>query len=151
MPAAAPRRGAARPKPQTGSEAHPSCRHSENAPLRRSVSLKAMANLDALAAKVEERLGSPPPHVVGVGGAVDVDADEAAVKEWFAQRFVRLTREARAGAESFYSLFASMSDDEVREAAEGTWDAINGPNLHQHIAATRANAMIVVEKDADHT
>ena len=74
-----------------------------------------------------------------------VDADEADVKRWFAERFVRLTQEARAGAESFYKLFASMSDTEVREAADGTWDAINGPNLRDHIAATRSNAVIVIE------
>jgi type I pantothenate kinase len=81
---------------------------------------------------------------------VYVDADEVDVRRWFGDRFVRLTQEARAGAESFYKLFASMTDAEVREAADGTWDGINGPNLHDHIAATRANAMIVVEKGGDH-
>jgi len=79
-----------------------------------------------------------------------VDADENDVKRWFADRFVRLTQQARDGPASFYELFAAMSDEEVREAADGTWDAINGPNLHDHIAATHGNAMIVVEKDTDH-
>jgi type I pantothenate kinase len=79
-----------------------------------------------------------------------VDADEEHVKRWFTDRFLRLTQEARDGTESFYKLFASMTDDEVREAAIGTWDAINGPNLREHIAPTRGNAMIVIEKDAGH-
>jgi type I pantothenate kinase len=91
-----------------------------------------------------------PPVVGLVDATVYVDADEADVKRWFAERFVRLTREARAGAASFYELFAGMSDDEVRKTADGTWDAINGPNLHEHIEATRANAMIVVSKGPDH-
>jgi type I pantothenate kinase len=92
-----------------------------------------------------------PQLVDLLDATIYVDADEADVKRWFGERFVRLTQEARAGADSFYKLFASMSDDEVREAADGTWDAINGPNLHEHIAATRANAMIVVEKDENHS
>jgi len=82
---------------------------------------------------------------------VYVDADEAAVRQWFGDRFVRLTQEARAGAKSFYRIFAPMTDEEVRAAAEATWDAINGPNLHEHIAATRQHAMVVVEKGADHS
>jgi type I pantothenate kinase len=92
-----------------------------------------------------------PPLLPLLDVAVYVDADEAAVRSWFAERFVRLTAEARAGADSFYRMFAQMSDDEVRAAADGTWDAINGPNLHEHIEATRANAMIVVEKGPDHS
>jgi type I pantothenate kinase len=92
------------------------------------------------------------PQLVGLLDAtIYVDADEADVKRWFGERFVRLTQQARAGADSFYKLFASMPDDGVREAADGTWDAINGPNLHEHIARTKANAMIVVEKNADHS
>jgi type I pantothenate kinase len=82
--------------------------------------------------------------------SIYVDADESAVKIWFSERFVRLTAEARAGADSFYRMFADMSDDEVRAVAGGTWDAINGPNLHEHIEATRANAMVVIEKAVDH-
>jgi type I pantothenate kinase len=91
------------------------------------------------------------PAIVGLLDAtIYVEADEADVKRWFRERFVRLAQEARAGAESFYTLFAGMTDDEVREAADGTWTAINGPNFHEHIAGTRANASIVVSKDADH-
>jgi type I pantothenate kinase len=79
-----------------------------------------------------------------------VDADEDLVKGWFVERFLRLTEEARAGAQSFYRLFADMSDAEVVEAAAGTWDAINGVNLHEHIAETKSNAVIVVTKAAGH-
>jgi type I pantothenate kinase len=92
-----------------------------------------------------------PPVLKLLDVGVYIDADESAVKSWFADRFVRLTAEARAGADSFYKLFADMSDAEVRAAAEGTWDSINGPNLHEHIEATRTNAMLVVEKAADHS
>jgi type I pantothenate kinase len=82
--------------------------------------------------------------------AIYVDASENAVRRWFADRFLVFVNEARMGAESFYKMFADMSDEEVRGVADGTWDGINGPNLREHIGATRANATIVVEKAADH-
>ena len=40
--------------------------------------------------------------------------------------------------------------DAGARVADDTWDGVNGPNLHDHIEATRANATIVVEKGRDH-
>lgn len=82
--------------------------------------------------------------------AIYIDAEESDVKRWFVDRFVTLVDEARSGAESFYRIFAAMGDDEVRRIARDTWDGINGPNLDEHIASTRANASILVVKGADH-
>jgi type I pantothenate kinase len=82
--------------------------------------------------------------------AIYIDADESDVKRWFVDRFVTLVDEARSGAESFYRIFAAMSDDEVRHVASDTWEGINGPNLHEHIEPTRANASIVVVKGPGH-
>jgi type I pantothenate kinase len=82
--------------------------------------------------------------------AIYVDASENDVRRWFVERFLVFVNEARLGAESFYKMFADMSDEEVRGVADATWDGINGPNLREHVDATRANATIVVEKAADH-
>jgi type I pantothenate kinase len=81
---------------------------------------------------------------------VYVEAAEDDVRRWFADRFLVFVNEARMGAESFYKMFADMSDEEVRGVADGTWDGVNGPNLHEYIEATRANATIVVQKGSDH-
>jgi type I pantothenate kinase len=83
--------------------------------------------------------------------SIYVDADEANVREWFVSRFLALTETARNDPSSFYRLFADMGTEEVRRVAEGTWDSINGVNLHEHIAPSRAHAMFVVEKGADHS
>ena len=83
--------------------------------------------------------------------AIYVDADEEFVREWFVERFVRLTEASRNDETSFYHRFAALPREQLRRLAEGTWDGINGPNLHEHIAPTKAHADLVVSKDADHT
>jgi type I pantothenate kinase len=83
--------------------------------------------------------------------AIYVDAPEECVRRWFVERFVRLTEAAASDASSFYHRFAALPPEQVRQLAEGTWDAINGPNLQQHIAPSAANADIVVVKAADHS
>jgi type I pantothenate kinase len=82
--------------------------------------------------------------------AVYVDAPEEIVRGWFITRFLRWTEEAKDEPSSFYAGFASLERDAVRGIAEMTWDAINGVNLREHIAPSKAEADIVVEKDADH-
>lgn len=91
----------------------------------------------------------PVADALDVG--IFVNAAEDDVKGWFVERFLRLTEEAGDAAGSFYSRFVEMSRDEVRVLAVGTWDAINGPNLRDHILPTRARAAIVVEKAEDHS
>lgn len=92
-----------------------------------------------------------PPVVDALDVSIYIHADESNVRNWFVARFLALTEAARSDASSFYRLFADMGPDEVRGIAEGTWDSINGVNLHDHIAPSRAHAMFVVEKGADHS
>lgn len=86
---------------------------------------------------------------VDLGIYVDAEAD--VVRGWFVERFLRFVSDARADETSFYRMFASMDDDQVRSVAEATWDGINGVNLIEHIAPTRAAADVIVEKAPDHT
>jgi type I pantothenate kinase len=85
---------------------------------------------------------------VDLGIYVDADADVA--RGWFIERFLRFVADARADEASFYRMFTSMDDDQVRSVAEATWDGINGVNLAQHIAPTIGAADVVVEKGPDH-
>jgi len=43
-----------------------------------------------------------------------------------------------------------MPEDEALALARNAWESINLPNLREHIAATRADATIVVVKGAGH-
>jgi type I pantothenate kinase len=83
--------------------------------------------------------------------AVYIDAAEDDVRDWFVARFLRLTAAAAAQPASFYHPFAQLPPEQVREIAVATWDAINAPNLHQHIAPAAAGADVVVRKAADHS
>jgi type I pantothenate kinase len=83
--------------------------------------------------------------------AVYIDAPEACVRQWFVERFIRLTEAGASDASSFYHRFAAMPREQVRQVAEAAWDGINGPNLNEHIAPSAAGADIVVVKAADHS
>ena len=82
--------------------------------------------------------------------AIYIDADENSVREWFVERFLRLTAAAREDPASFYHRFAALDADQVRQLAEATWDGINGVNLREHIAPSIRNAHLVIKKAADH-
>ena len=73
------------------------------------------------------------------------------MREWFVERFVRLTAAAAGDPASFYRPFADMPPAQVRQIAAATWDGINAPNLHAHIAPSAARADVVVVKAADHS
>lgn len=83
--------------------------------------------------------------------AVYIDAAEATVRQWFVERFIRLTEVGANDASSFYHRFAAMPHEHVRRLAEATWDGINRPNLAEHIAPSAASADIVVIKAPDHS
>jgi type I pantothenate kinase len=52
---------------------------------------------------------------------------------------------------SFYRRFRSMSETEAREFARtDVWQAINLPNLENHILPLREHADIIVSKNARH-
>lgn len=91
-----------------------------------------------------------PPAADSLDLAVYVDAAEADVREWFVARFLRLTAAAATDASSFYHPFAAVPPEQLQAIAAGTWEAINAPNLHQHIAPSAARADVVVRKGADH-
>ncbi len=100
---------------------------------------------------VEGIVALQPPTVEHLDLAVYVDAPEACVRAWFIERFARLTAAAKGNAASFYFPFAEMPPEQIEQIAAATWDGINAPNLHAHIAPSAARADIVVVKAADHS
>ncbi|MDR0783614.1 MAG: type I pantothenate kinase [Propionibacteriaceae bacterium] len=109
-----------------------------------------------------EGLNVLQPARVGTGGIMDpavsdffdfsvyVDAPEAAIKQWFLNRFRELRRTAFNDPTSYFRQFAHIGDDEAIALAVEFWDRINGPNLALNIQPTRDRATVVIGKDADH-
>lgn len=103
-----------------------------------------------------------PPQWHGAGGdpvlsvsdfldfSVYVDADEAAIRQWFIDRFLDLRATAFSDPTSFFRQFAALDDAEAVRQASEVWDDVNGPNLRDHIEPTRPRATVVLRKDDDH-
>lgn len=82
--------------------------------------------------------------------AIYIDADPSVVRNWYIERFLTLRQSAFADPRSYFSRYASLSDQEAIETASDIWDAINGPNLVENIAPTRDRANLVMKKGVDH-
>jgi type I pantothenate kinase len=82
---------------------------------------------------------------------VYVDARTVDIERWYVERFLRLQRGAFADPRSYFHRFAELSEDDAVALAHSIWRSINGPNLEQNIAPTRARASLVLRKAADHT
>lgn len=82
--------------------------------------------------------------------AIYIDADPAVVRTWYIERFLTLRESAFADPRSYFSRYASLTDEEAVETASGIWDAINGPNLVENIAPTRDRADLVLRKGLNH-
>ena len=91
------------------------------------------------------------PFVDRLDLAVYLHADEDDLRRWYHARIRRLRADAPGDGSSWYDSFTGMSDDEFAVVADAVWDAINRPNLVDHIEPTRARADVVIEKAADHS
>jgi type I pantothenate kinase len=92
------------------------------------------------------------PEVVDlVDLAIFLEAGEDDLRAWFHERIRRLRAETPGDGTGFYDAYRSMSDDEFAVLADLVWDAVNLPNLRDHIAPTRERADVVVRKSGDHS
>ncbi|HYF45049.1 MAG TPA: hypothetical protein VD926_02490 [Acidimicrobiales bacterium] len=82
--------------------------------------------------------------------AVYVDASLDDVLDWYVQRFQELVVAAADDPSSFYRNWVDLGPAEVADLARAVYDAVNRPNLDQHIAPTRAAADVVLHKGPDH-
>jgi type I pantothenate kinase len=92
-----------------------------------------------------------PPVADHLDVAVYIDAAEADIEAWFVDRFLAFCEEAVEDERSFYRGFTAMSAAQQRGIAEWTWREINGVNLRDHIAPSRARATVVLSKRRDHS
>lgn len=108
-------------------------------------------------------LQAPPVGWVGPAGSdrasvadqldlgVYVDAAEPDLRAWYRSRVARLRAEATGDGSSFYDRFAGLDDDAFGAFADQVWEAVNLPNLVDHIQPSRDRADLVVVKASDHS
>ncbi|QWC86085.1 type I pantothenate kinase [Nocardioidaceae bacterium] len=83
--------------------------------------------------------------------SIYVDAAAADIKRWYTERFLRLRETAFRDPASYFTRYAELSEAAASQLAGEIWDSINGPNLRENVAPTRARATLVLRKDADHS
>ena len=82
--------------------------------------------------------------------SIYLDADEALLRRWYVERFLKLRETAFRDPKSFFHRFAALENDEAVTMAEGIWERINLLNLREHILPTRPRADLILEKGASH-
>ncbi len=83
--------------------------------------------------------------------SIYVDAAESSMRAWYLDRVLELRRRSADEPSAFFAAFAGLSDEEFAARAESIWDAVNLPNLLDHIEPTRAVADIIIMKAPDHS
>ncbi|WP_301098108.1 type I pantothenate kinase [Otariodibacter sp.] len=94
------------------------------------------------------------PHNVFVSDFVDfsiyVDADEALLKKWYVNRFLKFRRSAFSDPNSYFKHYSLLSEEEAIAIASQIWDEINGLNLRQNILPSRERANLILVKGQHH-
>ena len=82
--------------------------------------------------------------------SIYIDAIESDIENWFIERFQTLRKTIFQDPNSFFKHFADLTEEQAISLAHEIWVAINGKNLQENIAPTRARASLVLHKGADH-
>ncbi|MBB2975602.1 type I pantothenate kinase [Microbacterium endophyticum] len=96
----------------------------------------------------------PAPNDIAVSDLFDfsiyVDADTAHIEKWYVDRFLALRESAFSDPNSFFRVFAELSDEDAVAQALQFWNEINLPNLDENVLPTRHRASLVLQKGASH-
>ena len=82
--------------------------------------------------------------------SIYIDADEAVIRQWYLERFLRLRETAFRDPQSYFHRYASITDEEAITYAKGLWSRINLVNLRDNILPTRPRAHLILRKGEDH-
>ncbi|MFO1184704.1 MAG: type I pantothenate kinase [Bauldia sp.] len=82
--------------------------------------------------------------------SIYIDADEAAIRDWYVARFLTLRQTAFRDPKSYFHRYANLGDDEARRVAGQLWQTINLVNLRENILPTRPRASLILWKGASH-
>jgi type I pantothenate kinase len=79
-----------------------------------------------------------------------LEASEADLERWYAERFLALRRHEAPALAARLQAMSEAGPAGPRDLASTVWREINLPNLLQHIAPSRAAADLVIEKAGEH-
>jgi len=82
--------------------------------------------------------------------SVYLDADEALLRTWYIERFMRLRETAFRDPRSYFARYAALGETEAMEMARRFWDEINLVNLRENILPTRQRAKLILRKGTSH-
>jgi type I pantothenate kinase len=82
--------------------------------------------------------------------SIYLDADDADIRQWYVERFLRLRSTAFQDPKSYFHRYAEIGEDEAVRIAEGLWSRINLLNLRENILPTRPRAHLILRKGGDH-
>ena len=82
--------------------------------------------------------------------SIYIDADENDIEQWYVDRFLTLCKTVFQDPNSFFRHYAHLTTEQAVETARYIWREINGRNLRENIAPTRARASLILRKAADH-
>ncbi|MEX6508334.1 type I pantothenate kinase [Jiella sp. M17.18] len=82
--------------------------------------------------------------------SIYIDAEEAAIRRWYIDRFMSLRATAFRKEGSFFHRYSKVTDEEALEIANGLWTEINAKNLHENILPTRPRADLILRKGDNH-
>jgi type I pantothenate kinase len=82
--------------------------------------------------------------------SIYLDADEAAVEQWYVDRFLALRETLFRDPASYFRHYADLTPGEAAATAGRIWREINEVNLRENIAPTRTRARLVLDKGPDH-
>ncbi len=99
---------------------------------------------------IVEGLGLQIDHGPLIDALVYLDAAEADLEAWFTERFMGLWTAAEHDPNSFYARFRNLDEARARGFAKMVWEAINLPNLRDHIIGAQPLADILIRKSPDH-
>lgn len=82
--------------------------------------------------------------------SIYVDAEEQQLEAWYISRFLKLRKSAFSNPLSYFSHYASISEEEAVSIARNIWREINLKNLREHIRPTRERASLILHKSEGH-
>jgi type I pantothenate kinase len=82
--------------------------------------------------------------------SVYIDADEAHIRRWYIDRFLRLKDTSFRDPHSYFHHLANVGAADAERIADDLWTGINLVNLRENILPTRPRAALILRKDATH-
>ncbi len=82
--------------------------------------------------------------------SIYIDADMAAIKQWYIDRFLSLKETAFREPGAYFQRYADLTRDEAIATADDIWTRINLVNLQENILPTRGRADLILRKNNDH-